>query len=282
MSPGTAGEPVPPLPRRALLRIPARGAVVLGLVSAAGLAMFFWPLFAAPDPTAIAHTNDAPLMFVLILPLLIAIVLSELTSGSIDSKTLAMLGVLSAVNAALRPLGAGTAGIETVFFLLVLAGRVFGPGFGFVLGCTSLFASALLTAGVGPWLPFQMVAAAWVGLGAGLLPRRSRGKAEIAVLTLYGILAAYGYGFLMNMWFWPYLAQGTQLSFVPGDPVGDNLHRFALFTVTTSTLGWDTGRALTNGIAILLAGPAVLAVLRRAARRAAFDAPVEFGPATVR
>ena len=60
-----------------------------------------------------------------------------------------------------------------MFFLLVLAGRVFGPGFGFVLGCTSLFASALLTAGVGPWLPFQMLGCAWVGLGAGLLPRGS-------------------------------------------------------------------------------------------------------------
>ncbi|MDG4765814.1 ECF transporter S component [Solwaraspora sp. WMMD406] len=261
---------------RTLVRVKVRGALVLGLVSTAGLAMFFWPLFAAPAPTAIAHADDAPLMFVLILPLLIAIVLSELTSGGIDTKTLAMLGVLSAVNAALRPLGAGTAGIETVFFLLVLAGRVFGSGFGFVLGCTSLFASALLTAGVGPWLPFQMIAAAWVGLGAGLLPRRPRGKAEIALLALYGVVAAYLYGFLMNMWFWPYLAQGTQLDFVPGDPVLDNLHRFAVFTVTTSTFGWDTGRALTNGVALLLAGPAVLTVLRRAARRAAFDAPVEF------
>ena len=86
-----------------------------------------------------------------------------------------MLGVLSAIGAALRPLGAGMAGIETVFFLLVLAGRVYGPGFGFVLGTTTLFASALLTGGVGPWLPFQMLAAAWVGLGAGLLPRRVRG-----------------------------------------------------------------------------------------------------------
>ena len=54
-----------------------------------------------------------------------------------------------AVGAALRPLGAGSAGLETVFFLLILAGRVFGPGFGFVLGATTLAASALITAGVG-------------------------------------------------------------------------------------------------------------------------------------
>ena len=66
-------------------------------------------------------------------------------------------GVLSAVNAVLRALSPGLAGVELTFFLLILAGRVYGPGFGFVLGCTSLFASALLTAGVGPWLPFQML-----------------------------------------------------------------------------------------------------------------------------
>lgn len=61
-----------------------------------------------------------------------------MAEGGISSKALAMPGVLSAVNAALRPLGAGTAGIETVFFVLVLAGRVYGPGFGLTPGCTSL------------------------------------------------------------------------------------------------------------------------------------------------
>jgi energy-coupling factor transport system substrate-specific component len=260
-----------------VVRVGARTAAILALASVAGLAMFVWPLFAAPPPAAAGHTTDAPLVFVVILPVLIAVVLAELGSGGLDAKAVALLGVLSAINAALRPLGAGTAGIETVFFLLVLAGRVFGPGFGFVLGATSLFASALLTAGVGPWLPFQILAAAWVGMGAGLLPRRPRGRLEVAMLAAYGFVAAYVYGLLMNMWFWPYsTGLDTALSYVAGDPVLANLHRFAVFTVLTSTLGWDTGRALTNTIAIALAGPAVLAALRRAARRAAFDAPVTF------
>jgi energy-coupling factor transport system substrate-specific component len=260
------------------VRLRMRSSLVLALASAAGLAMFFWPLFASPAPAATAHSTDAPLVFVLILPVLIAIVLSEISAGGIDAKALAMLGVLSAINAALRPLGAGIAGVETVFFMLVLAGRVFGPGFGFVLGCTSLFASALLTAGVGPWLPFQMIASAWVGLGAGLLPRRPRGRAEIAMLIGYGVVAAYFVGFLMNLWFWPYLSADTHLAFVPGDPIVANLRRFGAFTLVTSTLGWDTGRAITNALAIGLVGPAVLAVLRRAARRAAFDAPVRLAP----
>lgn len=257
---------------RVLISLRLRSSLVLAVASTAGLAVFLWPLFVPPAPAGTAHTGDAPLIFVFLLPALIAIVLSEISAGGIDTKALAMLGVLSAVNAALRPLGAGTAGIEMVFFMLILAGRVFGPGFGFVLGCTSLFASALLTAGIGPWLPFQMIASAWIGLGAGLLPQRPRGKAELAMLAGYGIVAAYFFGFLMNMWFWPYLAQGTQLAFVPGDPLAQNLHRFLMFTLTTSTLGWDTGRALTNAVVIMLVGRAVLTALRRAARRAAFDA----------
>lgn len=255
-----------------------RSRLVLALASLAGLVVFVWPLVISPRGDEAGQSADAPLIFLLTLPVLVVVVLAEVSSGGIDSKALALLGVLSAVNAALRPLGAGTAGIETVFFLLILSGRVFGPGFGFVLGSTSLFASALLTAGVGPWLPFQMLAASWVGLGAGLLPRRVRGRWEIAMLGAYGVLAAYAFGLLMNLSFWPFATgSDTDLSYVAGAPVVENLQRFVVFTVVTSTLGWDTGRALTNLAAIVLVGPAVLVALRRAARRAAFDVPVEFG-----
>lgn len=258
------------------VRLGPRSAVVLTLASAAGLMMFVWPLLVSVRPQSQQHGPDAPFVFMGILPILIVIVLAELSEGGMDSKALAMLGVLSAVNAALRPLGAGTAGIETVFFVLVLAGRVFGPGFGFVLGCTSLFASALLTAGVGPWLPFQMMCSAWIGMGAGLLPRRVTGRAELAMLVGYGIVVAYVFGFLMNLWFWPFVTGAEvsyhdgHISYVPGDPVLDNLHRFAVFTLLTSTAGWDTGRAITNTVAILVLGPAVLATLRRASRRASY------------
>lgn len=261
--------------RHAAIPISHRTAVAIGLASLAGLAMFAWPLLVVP-PDGTAHATDAPFIFVLVLPVLLAIVLSELSSGGMDAKALAMLGVLSALGAALRPLGAGTAGIETVFFLLVLAGRVYGPGFGYVLGSTTLFASALLTGGVGPWLPFQMMASSWIGLGAGLLPR-ARGRVEVALLAAYGAFAAYGFGFLLNLWFWPFTTGvGGRLSYVPGAGVIDNLHRFAVFTLATSTWGWDTGRAITNVVAITAVGPATLGTLRRAARRAAWDAEVTF------
>lgn len=265
----------------AAVPVGVRTATALVLASLTGVFMFCWPLFVRVPASSVGHSSDAPLLFVLVLPFLVAIVLASFAEGGMDSKALAMLGVLSAVIAALRPLGAGIAGVELVFFVLVLAGRVFGPGFGFVLGCTSMFASGLLTAGVGPWLPFQMLAAAWIGLGAGVLPARVRDGHEIAMLVAYGVVAAYLYGFLMNLWFWPYaLGGGTDLSFVPGDPLLDNVHRFVVYTVTTSTLGWDTGRAFTNAVAIVVVGPAVLATLRRASRRASFGALPTFHPPT--
>jgi energy-coupling factor transport system substrate-specific component len=269
----TSGPGALPRAARAIALHP-RSTAAIALVSLAGVGAFAWPLFADPG-SAVAHGTDAPLVFALLLPLLLAIVLFEIGEGGLDVKAVALLGVLSAVGAALRPLGAGTAGLETVFFLLVLAGRVFGAGFGFVLGATTLFGSALLTGGVGPWLPFQMLGAAWVGLGAGLLPR-ARGRAELLMLMGYGAAGGLLYGVMLNLSFWPFaVGGGTALSFVPGAPLAENLHRFLLFTLATS-LGWDLVRAATTAVLIGLTGRAVLSTLRRAARRAAFEAPTGF------
>lgn len=257
-----------------------RSALVLGVASLAGLMMLAWPLLVrVPEQARI----DPPFLFLALLPIVIAVVLAEISEGGMDPRVLAILGVLSAVNALLRGISAGTAGVELVFFLLILAGRVFGAGFGFVLGCTSLFASALMTAGVGPWLPFQMLVAAWVGMGAGLLPRRVSGRGEIAMLVAYGVFAAYAFGLLMNLSGWPFVL-GIQvpghegaLSYVAGAPLWENLQRFGAYTLLTSTGSWDTGRAITNSVAILVLGPAVLTTLRRASRRATVTGTVRAG-----
>lgn len=253
------------------LPIGPRTAAVLTVASVVGLMMLCWPLLLEAQP---GQRVEPPFIFLALLPLVIVVVLAEMGEGGMDSRVLAVLGVLSAINAVMRSLGAGTAGIELVFFLLVLGGRVFGAAFGFALGCTSLFASALLTAGVGPWLPFQMICAAWVGMCAGLLPRRVGGRAEIAMLAAYAVVASYAYGILMNLSSWPFtlgiVVPGHEgsLAYVAGAPVLDNAHRFAVYTLLTSTGGWDTGRAITTAVAIVVLGPAILTTLRRAARRA--------------
>lgn len=269
------GARTPSMPPAALpLRL--RSAMVLAVASLAGLLMFLWPLLVRVGEDG--RSLQPPFVFVLLLPVVILVCLAEFTEGGMDSKVLAMLGVLTAINAVMRGLSAGMAGIELVFFLLILGGRVFGAGFGFVLGCTSLFASALLTAGVGPWLPFQMLASAWVGMGAGLLPRRVSGRWEIAMLVVYGVAAAFAFGLVMNLSSWPFVlgieipGHTGGLSFVPGAPLLENLQRFGIYTLLTSTGSWDTGRAITNTIALVVLGPAVLTTLRRAVRRATVNA----------
>jgi energy-coupling factor transport system substrate-specific component len=260
--------------RAVLVRPRAAGA--LTVVSLVGLVAFCWPLFVQPG-AALAGRTDAPWLFVVLLPLLLAVVLAEVADGGMDAKSVAVLGVLAAVGAALRPLGGGVAGFEPVFFLLVLAGRALGRGFGFVLGSVTLFASALLTAGVGPWLPFQMLAAGWVGFVAGCLPRAT-GRAEVALVTAYGAVAGLAYGVLMNLWLWPFTTGlESSISYVAGAPLTENLARFVAFTLVTS-LGFDIPRALTTAALVAVASRPVLLALRRAARRAEFGAVPEFAP----
>lgn len=259
------------------VRLGPRSVTALALTSAAGVVAFGWPLL-ADSASGLAHARDAPWLFAALLPLLLAVVAATIADTGLEAKTVAMLGVLAAAGAALRPLGAGTAGLEPMFFLIVLSGRVLGPGFGFVLGALSMFASALLTGGAGPWMPFQMLSMGWVAMGAGLLPgaERLRGRAELALLAVYGALAALAYGLVMNLQGWPYIAGlGSGVSFVPGDPLAENLTRYATYVLATS-LGWDVPRAALTVVLVLALGHPVLRALRRATRRAAFEAPAAF------
>lgn len=252
--------------RRDAAALTWRARAMLALAAVAALAAFGWPLFAnLPDAT---DATAAPFVFALVLPLVLAVVVAELTADALDIKGLALLGVLAAVGAILRPLGAGTAGMEPIFFLMILGGRVFGPGFGFAQGAVTLFASALLTGGVGVWLPYQMLAAALLGLGAGLLPPTRPGRRELVLLCGYGAVASFAYGWATDFAFWPFaLGAATDVSFDSAAGPLENLRRFALFNLVTS-MGWNVGRALTTCALLVLLGPGLLRILRRAARRA--------------
>ncbi|MFE9361335.1 ECF transporter S component [Streptomyces sp. NPDC006978] len=259
------------------VRLGPHAVAALVLISAVGLVAFGWPLLAGAD-SALAHAQDAPWLFAVLLVLLVGVVLATIADSGLDAKAVAMLGVLAAVGAALRPLGAGTAGLEPMFFLMVLSGRVLGPGFGFVLGSVTMFASALLTGGVGPWMPFQMLSMGWFTMGAGLLPGpdRLRGRGELLMLAAYGFVAAFAYGTVMNLYGWTIVpGLGTGVSFVAGDPLTENLVRFLAYCVATS-LGWDLGRAALTVVLTVAIGPTLLRALRRATRRAAFDARAAF------
>ncbi|WP_285247990.1 ATP-binding cassette domain-containing protein [Pseudarthrobacter sp. efr-133-R2A-89] len=241
-----------------------RGAelAVLAAANLVALAAFCWPLLTAALPQDAAAAT--PYAALAIAPLAAAAVVVSLDGSVRSAHTVALLGVLAAVGSAVRVASTGVGGVEAVFILLVLAGRAFGPRFGLLLGAATIAVSSVLWGGIGPWTPFQMFACAWVGAGAGLLPRRVRGRAELWMLAGYGVVASYVFGLLLNLWFWPFaVGSGTGISYVPGAPLGTNLSSFLLYSLLTSTAGWDTLRAVTTVIGIAVVGRAVLASLRR-------------------
>ncbi len=279
--PGTAAPEPPRLGARPrAVRLGRRTGALIAIASAIAVMAFLWPLLAASGSVVVAHSTDAPWLFAVVLPLVIAVVLADVADGGLDAKGVALLGVMAAAAAAMRPFGSGHAGFEPMWIVVILGGRALGPGFGFCLGSIGMFSSALVTGGVGPWLPFQMIGAAWIGLGAGLLPRAS-GRREIGLLAAYSAVVCVAYGFLLNLWFWPFLTADDgfppELSYVPGAPLSTNLAHWLRFDVTTS-LGFDLPRAALTVALVLVAGRAVLVALRRASRRAAFEAPVVFAP----
>lgn len=243
--------------------------ISIGIAALASLLMFAWPLLIA---TTNANENlIAQAVFIALMPIVITLTLIEFATGEIGSRQLAILGVMTAINAVVRLLSAGTAGIETAFFLIIIGAYVFRSGFGFILGSTSILVSALLGAGVGPWLPFQMMAAGLVGLGAGMLPRAKSKLITLSILVAYAIVASFFYGALMTLWNWPFLAGSeSSISYHAGAGLLSNLSRFVNYEIVSGGLLWDSGRALTTSVLILLTAPALLATLKRAANRAGF------------
>jgi energy-coupling factor transport system substrate-specific component len=250
-------------------------ATILVVASLIGLGSFFYPFLVpqqAAGVTAAAHAQDAPLIFVVLVVLCLGAVLGSLSAGMMNAKLIAVLGVLTAANAVLRGVP-GPAGFTLVFILPILCGYVYGPTFGFLLGVFSLAVSAFLGFGVGPWLPYQMFSAGWVGLLSGWLPRLDRHpRAEALMLAAWGMVLGFAFGILMNVYFWPYVfAPGqSEIYWQPGLSLVETLQRYAVFYAVTS-LWWDVARAVGNFVLLLLFTAPVLRLLRRFQQRFFFE-----------
>lgn len=244
---------------------PMRRLLLIG-VNAVGAAAFLWP-FVIPSAVGgdTAHEADAPVIFGALMLCLGALLFVELGRGGMGPKAVALIGVLGAAMVALR-LPGFIAGFSAMFIIVLVAGNAFGPGFGFVLGAIGTFASGLFVGGLGPWLPFQMVAVGWVGMGAGVMPRTGDWPLRIGVLATYGFVTGFLFGALMNLWFWPFATGSSELGWVPQMGPGENLQRYAAFYLATS-LGWDVFRAVGNAAMVIVLARPLLGSLDRAARR---------------
>ena len=244
----------------------AEDAVLLGL-AAAGLVLFLAPLFLGsrfPQPV---------LLFSALVAVSAVVALAvALQTHRLSTRLLAILAALVAIDATLRlVIVIGLLGFSPIFFLVIAGGFVMGPSFGFASGALTLLLSAVLTAGLGPWLPYQMPAADWVGTGAGYVGRisgRLPMRKGITVLSLYGLAAGFGYGILLDLWEWPlFVAAGSSpVSWAPGLGLVPLMRRFGGFYLATS-LVYDAFRAAGNLLLLAVLGSAVISALKRFRRR---------------
>ncbi len=250
---------------------------------------FLLPAFGGPERIA-GHGILVPVLFSLLAVVCLLTIVLDVQRGVIGlgasgSKMIALLGVLVAADASLR-LIPSLLGASPVFLLIILAGFAYGADFGFLMGALTLLVSAFITGGLGPWLPFQMLAAGWTGLTAGWLPRLA-GWREIALLAVFGAVWGFLFGAIMNLWSWPFAAPGLQaqagLYWVPGMSADETLGTYGRFYLVTS-LFYDLFRAVGNVVLVLLLARPVLALLDRFRDRftwqpwVRFDEPAEKAP----
>ncbi len=244
------------------------GALVASNALAVGA--FLWPfLLPASSEGQGAHGADAPFIMVGLLTCLGVLLFTQLGTGGMGPKAVALIGVLGAAMVALR-LPGFVAGFSAMFIVVLVAGNAFGPAFGFVLGAIGTLASGIFVGGLGPWLPFQMAAVGWVGMGAGEMPRNNGWPLRIAALSKYGFCAGFLFGAVINLWFWPFAARTGSFGWAPELGAGDNLRRYLTFYLATSA-HWDSFRAVGNAMLVLLLGRPLLGALDRAARRMQLD-----------
>ncbi len=221
------------------------------------------------DPRATAHSADAPWILLTLLALCLLVVVANLETRRMDARLVAVLGVLVGITACLR-LVSGPMGSSAFFILPIVCGYVFGADFGFLLATLAMLTSALLTGGVGPWLPFQMFAAGWCGMISGWLPRLSAKHARW-LLTAWGVVAGFLFGAIINLWFWPFLLPADpSLHYQPGLALHQTVIRYAVFYLATS-IWWDAGRALANGLLLFALAEPLMRLLTRFQKRFRFE-----------
>lgn len=246
-----------------------------------GVGVFLYPLI-LPATSIIAGSPEgdfqqAQALTMVLLTLTIGILLLEVQGQATSAKMVAALGLLIAATSVLRFLEVaipGPGGFSPIFVPIIIAGYVFGARFGFLMGTLTMFVSALLTGGVGPWLPYQMFATGWVGLTAGLLPEVENQFWQLVMLASFAFVWGVLYGVLMNLFFWPFMSGGISEGLQPGQSIGTTLANYGAFYFTTSFI-WDLTRASGNMVLMLALGLPAVRALQRFRDRFQFQVAVQ-------
>ena len=234
-----------------------------------GIGVFLYPVLLPAASEFINPLNQdfqqSQALTMVLLTLTIGVLLLEVQGQTSSAKTIAAMGLLIAATSVLRFIEVaipGPGGFSPIFVPIIIAGYVFGARFGFLMGSLTMLVSALLTGGVGPWLPYQMFAVGWVGLTAGLIPEIENPIWQLAVLAAFAFIWGLLYGVLMNLYYWPFMSSGLAEGAQPTQELSAVWANYGAFYLATSFV-WDLTRATGNLILMVALGlPAIRALQR--------------------
>ena len=91
--------------------------------------------------------------------------------------------------------------IDLVFFIVIMAGVVFGKESGFLVGALSIIVFGLISgAGIGTWTPYQMIGFGLLGYTSGLFANKME---SLPFRAVFGLLWGFIYGWITNIsWFY--------------------------------------------------------------------------------
>ncbi|MDD5111162.1 MAG: ECF transporter S component [Candidatus Altiarchaeota archaeon] len=168
-----------------------------------------------------------------------------------NPKTIALIGMLTALTVVSRQLLHSLGEFSPVFMLVTLAGSVYGSSTGFMLGASTILLSNFML-GHGPWTPYQMLGLGLTGFFAGFIPS-NRKRLTIILLIIYTVLSAYAYGLITDLFWWSAFSAEPSIT--------------TYIAVVSAGLPMDTARATGNVLFMLALGRPLLRVLERFRKR---------------
>jgi len=163
------------------------------------------------------------------------------------ARDIVPIAVMAALGTVGRMLFVWAPNFKPTTAIIIISGMAFGPQAGFLTGAVSALASNFFF-GQGPWTPWQMLAWGLCGLLAGLLKNIGviRGT---KTLMVYGFLASFLFGLIMNCYF--------IFGFVSPITWG------AVITALAASFGMDLTHALSTVVFLFLLGSIWLKKLER-------------------
>jgi len=137
--------------------------------------------------------------------------------------------------------------VQPVTMMVAVAGVTLGARAGLATGAAAaLLSNAFL--GQGPWTPWQMTGWAMVGVTAAMAAPLLRNRLALA---LFGLAWGFLFDWFMDVWAWSSLGGGTT----------------SFLALVSTGIWFDVAHAAGNVILALVAGPTLIRMLDRYARK---------------